>query len=171
MPEPAPRTGILSNPSPTQVSRRQARPAPSPNTHSRSTTTRATRPPSSPVPLSAHPNVKLATQALSGPVAGVRGPGRHQRLTPSSAERTTERKSRRSDSQADDRDSPGGPQSWTPAIPAPGLPESPSAHLGSPTIPLGDNGGWGWAPQAGLRMLGPALFQTGYPASSSQNPV
>lgn len=34
LPEPAPRTGILSNPPPTQVSRRQARPAPSPNTHS-----------------------------------------------------------------------------------------------------------------------------------------
>nr|XP_035120272.2 translation initiation factor IF-2-like [Callithrix jacchus] len=109
---------------PTQMSKRQARPAPSPNTHSRSTTTRAARPGSSPRPHGAGPNVKPTTQAprgqqlLSGVPAGNRASLPPQR-------RGQRRECRRADSQPNDLNSPGVSQSWTPGVPAPGLSESP----------------------------------------------
>jgi hypothetical protein len=79
--------GVSRNPSPSSV-RRPARPAPSTNTHSRSTQARAARPGCSPAPLSANPNVKPAT--LVPPAsAGVGGAGRRPRLAPSRTERTT----------------------------------------------------------------------------------
>ncbi|XP_063584374.1 uncharacterized protein LOC134762134 [Pongo abelii] len=143
---------------PTQVSRRQARPAPSPNTHSLSAPqqeqpAQAPHPGlSAPVPMSSpRPKPLRASCCCQGSRPA---PAPHSLR---SGEDNRERVSQRIPSQTTwtHRESPRArpPESQHQASQSP--PESTS---GSPTIPLGNNGGWGSEPQAGLRMLGPALL-------------
>ncbi|XP_039084637.1 serine/arginine repetitive matrix protein 1-like [Hyaena hyaena] len=159
--EPAPGAGSPRNPPPTQVSRRQARPAPSPNTHSLTAPQQeqpahpplrcraAPTPMSSPLPKPCRASSRCqGPRSASAPRSLLSGEDNGERVGARTARRTTETH----------REAPraGPPGSQHQACQSPPQPTS-----GSPTIPLGDNGGWGWAPQTGDQMLGPALLQPG----------
>lgn len=153
--------GISCNPSPTQVSRRQARPAPSPNTHSLAAPQQEqpAHPPhpcgSAPTPMSSPLAKPFRTSSgcqgprlASAPRSLLSGEDNGERVGARTARQTTETH------QEAPRAGPPGSQHQACQSP-------PQSTSGSPTIPLGDNGGWGWAPQAGDQILGPALLQPG----------
>ncbi|KAL0629671.1 LOW QUALITY PROTEIN: hypothetical protein AAY473_002998 [Plecturocebus cupreus] len=143
---------------PTQVSKRQSRPAPPPlQTRTLSQHHNKSSPPRLLTPASRRRSQCQAhNPSPSGPVAV------GSRLAPAphslpSGENNGESVSQRTASQTTwtHQESPraGPPESQHQTCQSP--PESTSE---SPTIPLGNNRGWGWEPQAGLRMLGPALL-------------